>query len=79
MHAKTGLSRLSGLLGPGGVLAVVGLARSSLSDLPIGVAAIVPNRLRRRRGPYCQHGSPTVWPPPESYAHWRYTLVSVKP
>ena len=62
MDAETALHRLRALLRPGGLLAVIGLARSSPGDLPIDIAAIVPNRIRRLRVPYWQHPSPTVWP-----------------
>jgi SAM-dependent methyltransferase len=79
MDAETALGRLSSLLRPGGVLAVVGLARSSPGDLPIDVAAIVANRLRRLRVPYRQQTSPTVWPPPESYASMRRIAARLLP
>ncbi len=79
MDAAAGLRRLSGLLRPGGALAVIGLARSSPSDLLIDAAAIVPNRLRRRLAPYWQHPSPTAWPPPESYASMRRIAARLLP
>ncbi len=79
MDAETALVRLGSLLRPGGVLAVVGLARSSLGDLPIEVAAVLPDRLRRRRAPYWQHPSPIVWPPPESYPSMRGVAIRVLP
>lgn len=60
--AEPALARLGSLLRTGGVLAVIGLARSSLSDWLLDVAAIVPNRLRRLRVEYWQHPSPLVWP-----------------
>jgi SAM-dependent methyltransferase len=67
LDAETALARLRDLLRPGGVLAVVGLARSSLTGLPIDVAAVLANHLRRLRAPYRPPSSPTVWPP-ETYA-----------
>jgi SAM-dependent methyltransferase len=79
MDAETALARFAGLLRPGGVLALIGLARSSLGGLPIDIAAIVPNRLRRLRTPYWQHPSPTVCPPPESYASMRRIAARVLP
>jgi hypothetical protein len=79
MDAEATLVRIGGLLRAGGVLAVIGLARSSLGDLPIDVAAIVPNRIRRLRLPYWEHPSPTVWPPPESYASMRRIAARVLP
>jgi SAM-dependent methyltransferase len=79
MDAENALGHLSRLLRPGGVLAVVGLARSSPRDLPIDAAAIVPNRVRRLRAPYWQHPSPTVWPPPETYASMRGIAARLLP
>ncbi|MGO9955416.1 MAG: class I SAM-dependent methyltransferase [Solirubrobacteraceae bacterium] len=79
MDAEIALGRLSALLRPGGVLAVIGLARSSPADLLIDVAATVPNRLRRLRVGYWQQPSPTVWPPPESYASMRWIAAHVIP
>lgn len=79
MDADTALRRLSGLLRRGGVLAVVGLARSSPRDLPIDAAAILPNRLRRLRTPYWQHPSPIVWPPLETYASMRQIVARLLP
>lgn len=77
MDAEIALSRLSALLRSGGVLAVVGLARSSLGDLPIDVAAVLPDRIHRRCAPYWQHPSPIVWPPPESYTSMRGVATRV--
>lgn len=71
MDADVALTRLVELLRPGGVLAVVGLARSGPADLVLDVAAVVPNRVRRRRAPYRGQASPTVWPPPETYTSMR--------
>ena len=79
MDAEPALLRLSGLLRPGGVLVVIGLARSSLSDLPLDAVAIVPNWLRRLRAPYSQQRAPTLWPPPENYASMRRIAERVLP
>lgn len=63
-----GLRRLAELVRPGGVLAVVGLARIRLPrDLPIEAAAAVATRLHRLTKTYWEHPSPTVWPPPHTY------------
>lgn len=78
MQAERALVSLRSLLRPGGVLAVIGLARSSPSDWLLDIAAIVPNRLRRLRLQYWQHPSPVVWPPPESYASMRRIAARVK-
>jgi SAM-dependent methyltransferase len=79
MDAETASSRLGDLLRADGVLVVIGLARSSLGDLPIDAMATVANRLRRLRAPYWQPPSPTVWPPAESYKSMRRIVARVLP
>ena len=79
MQVEGALVQVRTLLRPGGVLAVIGLARSSPRDWPLDVAAIVPNRMRRLRAEYRQHASPVVWPPPESYASMRRIAMRVLP
>lgn len=79
MGAEPGFLRLSSLLCPGGVLAVIGLARSSPIDWPLDLAAIVPNWLRQRRAQYWQHPSPVAWTAPESYASMRRIAARVLP
>ena len=79
MDTEPALIHLTGLLRPGGVLAVIGLACSSPSDWLLDVAAIIPNHVRRRRADYWQHPSPTVWPPPESYQSMRQITARVLP
>jgi 2-polyprenyl-3-methyl-5-hydroxy-6-metoxy-1,4-benzoquinol methylase len=73
MDARAGLLGLRGLVAPGGVLAVVGLARPDLPrDIPIEVAARIAGVVRRRPG--STDGvpqPPIVWPPPERYATMR--------
>jgi SAM-dependent methyltransferase len=72
MDARAAFDRMSQLLAPGGTLAIVGLARSRLpADLPRDAAAVVADlgyRLTRTRW---EQPSPTVWPPPRSYAQMR--------
>jgi SAM-dependent methyltransferase len=72
MDARLALGRMRQLLAPGGTLAIVGLARSRLpADLPweaAAVAAELRHRLTRIRW---EHPSPTLWPPPHSYAEMR--------
>lgn len=79
MDAEPALIHLGSLLRPGGVLAVIGLARSSPIDWPLDLVAIVPNRMRRLRAQYWQHPSPVAWPPPESYASMRRIAARVLP
>jgi SAM-dependent methyltransferase len=70
MDAVAALTRMRDLLRPGGVLVVIGLARSRFpTDLPLDAAAVVASRLHRLRKRYWEHPSPTLWPPPMTYAH----------
>ncbi len=72
MDAPVALARFRDLLAPGGVLAVIGLARSSLpADIPIEAAAAIAHRLHRSRKGLWEQPSPTVWPPPETYRGMR--------
>jgi len=79
VDAEPALVHLRSLLGPGGVLAVIGLARSSPIDWPLDVAAILPNLLRRGRAGYWQHPTLVMSPPPESYASMRRIAARVLP
>ncbi|MBV9311630.1 MAG: class I SAM-dependent methyltransferase [Solirubrobacterales bacterium] len=79
MNAETALVHIKGLLRPRGVLAVIGLARSSPSDWPVDVAAMVPHRLRRLGVHYWHQRSPPVWSPPESYASIRQVTARLLP
>ena len=71
LDARTGFSRIRDLLIPGGVMCVVGLARSQPRDLPLDLAGVVAHRVLLLSRSYWQHPSPTVWPPPETYASMR--------
>jgi SAM-dependent methyltransferase len=69
MDARAAFDRMSRLLAPGGTLAIVGLARSRLpADLPWEAAAVVANLGYRLTRTCWEQPSPTVWPPPFSYA-----------
>lgn len=68
----TGLRRMAELLRPGGVLAVVGLAREDLPrDLGWELAALVAGRLLRSRRGWAEVQAPTVWPPPHTHRQVR--------
>jgi SAM-dependent methyltransferase len=71
VDARAGLSRIRDLLAPGGVMCVVGLARSQPRDVPLDLAGVVAHRVLLLSRSYWQHPSPTVWPPPETYASMR--------
>ena len=79
MDARDGLRRLRGLVAPGGVLIVVGLARPDLPrDLPIEAAAQIAGLVRRR--PATPDGAaPTIWPPPERYSTMRRLATELLP
>jgi SAM-dependent methyltransferase len=74
LDMRTGLARLAELVRPGGVLAIVGLARTRLwspPDLTHAVAGVVADRWLQRSREYWEHDAPQVWPPPETYASAR--------
>ena len=80
MDAELALTRMSGLLRPGGTLAIVGLARDSTpADLGRAVPAVAGTHLhcladtsrRTVRHLPPPHQPPLVWPPPLSYRQMR--------
>ncbi|UNX54757.1 class I SAM-dependent methyltransferase [Georgenia sp. TF02-10] len=74
------LARLAELTAPGGVVAVVGLARSSRPlDALYDVAGLVQQRRYRRRYGIWEHSAPMVWPPPHTYAAVRRSAARVLP
>jgi SAM-dependent methyltransferase len=80
MDAEAALDRMRALLGPGGVLALVGLARDRFPrDLPLALAGMVTHRWHRWRKGYWQHPAPVVWPPPQTYAEVRGTAARLLP
>ncbi|MBO4275464.1 class I SAM-dependent methyltransferase [Microbispora triticiradicis] len=80
MDAATGLARMRDLLRPGGVLAVVGLARSTMpADLPHDLAGTVLGAFFRATKGHWQHPSPMVWPPPVTYPQMRRLAAELLP
>lgn len=74
------LSRLADLTSPGGVLAVVGVARTSRpKDVLLHLAGAVQHRWMARKHEFWEHASPTVWPPPHDYVTVRRTAERVLP
>lgn len=74
------LVRLGSLTAPGGVLVVVGLARSNRPrDHLLGLVGAVEHRWYAWRRGYWEHSAPTVWPPPHSYAEVEQTARAVLP
>lgn len=91
MDARAALVHVRDLLRPGGVLAVIGLARgSSAVDLALHGAAVV-GRAILRRGRGCRrhepaatgrgaaYDPPVVWPPPETYQRMRELSEALLP
>ncbi|GAA0391614.1 class I SAM-dependent methyltransferase [Microbispora corallina] len=80
MDAAAGLARMRDLLRPGGVLAVVGLARSTMpADLPRDLAGVVVGTLHRVVKGHWEHPSPIVWPPPVTYPQMRALAAELLP
>jgi SAM-dependent methyltransferase len=90
MDARAALLHMADLLRPGGVLAVVGLARATS---PAELAAIIPasagtqlhkaaSAIRRRSAPGRQaraYQPPVIWPPPLTYRDMRRLATDVLP
>lgn len=74
------LRRLASLTAPGGVLVVIGLARSStLRDHLFSLVGVVQHRrLSRTRGLWA-HTAPTAWPPPHTYGEVRRIAARTLP
>jgi 2-polyprenyl-3-methyl-5-hydroxy-6-metoxy-1,4-benzoquinol methylase len=80
MDAERALARTKRLLRPDGVLAVIGLARSRLPhDLAWELAGAVSDSVHRIDKRLWQHPSPTVWPPPATYAEMRRLAAAMLP
>jgi 2-polyprenyl-3-methyl-5-hydroxy-6-metoxy-1,4-benzoquinol methylase len=80
MDAVPALERMGDLVRPGGVVAVVGLARSRRpADLLRDAAGVVASRVHRLRKGLRDVTAPTVWPPPLSYAETRRVAEGVLP
>jgi SAM-dependent methyltransferase len=80
VDARAGLRAMAELVRPGGVLAVVGLARTRLPrDLPWELAGAVSTRAHKLRRTYWEHTSPMAWPPPETYRGMREIIEQELP
>lgn len=74
------LRRFAELTAPGGVMVVVGLARSSgATDVAVDAAGVLAHRWFSSRRGYWEHSAPTVWPPPHTYAEVRECAMQVLP
>ena len=80
MDAGAALERMRDLLRPDGTLAIIGLPRPNLpADLPWLVASAAGSAIHRLTRRYREHPSPTVWPPPETYAGIRRIAARLLP
>ncbi|KUH81084.1 MULTISPECIES: class I SAM-dependent methyltransferase [unclassified Mycobacterium] len=69
---RSALRRFAELTSPGGVLVVVGLARSTRPwDFAVDVLGVVQHRWLSLRRNHWEHTAPTVWPPAHSYSEVR--------
>ncbi len=72
MRPAPALTGMAELLRPGGVLIVVGCARSRLpADLPWEAAGVLTHRLLRLTRAEWHQPAPTVWPPAHTHAQLR--------
>ncbi|WP_235457644.1 class I SAM-dependent methyltransferase [Williamsia sp. Leaf354] len=74
------LRRCAELTAPGGVVAIVGLGRTSRPrEMALHVAGLVQHQyLSRRRGLW-EHTAPIVWPPPHTYTEIDAAVARVMP
>jgi SAM-dependent methyltransferase len=88
MDTEAALRRMAELLRPGGVLAVVGLARdSSPADIGLLIPAVICTRVRLAASAWARRGvrsesayqSPIVWPPAMTYRQVRRLAAGVLP
>ncbi len=77
---RQAFARLRELTAPHGVVAVVGLARSTRpSDALVDVVGVVQHQYFKRRRFVWEHTAPVVWPPPHSYVQVRDAVRTVLP
>lgn len=80
MPEAAALTAMARLLRPGGVLIVVGCARTRLpADLAWELAAVLTHRLLRLTRTDWHQPSPTRWPPPHTYPQIRRIALELLP
>lgn len=74
------LQRFADLTSPGGVVAIIGLARATTPrDRLLGLAGVAQHQFFSRTRNYWEHSAPTVWPPPHTYSEVRESAARVLP
>jgi len=80
VDARAGLLRMRSLVRPGGVLAIVGLARTTMPrDAPYALAAAAVSTAHRVAKGKWEHPSPIVWPPPVTYPDMQALAAELLP
>ena len=80
VEAVPALERMRELVRPGGVVAIVGLARSRYpADSVHDLAGMVATRWHRLTKTYREVEAPIVWPPPQTFAEVRRDAARVLP
>lgn len=79
LDLEVGLRRLKELVAPGGVLLIVGLARSTWRDIPREMVASVTDKAHRLFRGYWDHGSPCCWPPAHTYDDVKRASTEILP
>lgn len=80
MDEAGALARFADLLRPGGVMAIIGIARPRMPhDLPTQLARFVATSSHRLVGTYWDHSAPMVWPPPTTYPEIRAVAETLLP
>lgn len=80
MDAWSALTRLTDLVAPDGVLAIIGLAAHDWWDVPYeSVALGARTVLGAVRGGRWEHSAPVAWPPPATYSEMKRVASAVLP
>jgi SAM-dependent methyltransferase len=79
LDMESALRRCAGLVRPGGVVGVVGVAAFDWRDLPYELVGTIANRLLGVARDHWDHTAPTLWPPPLTYSQVRLTATRVLP
>lgn len=80
LDEEAALVHMAHLLRPGGLLAVVGLARSrSVADVAFDIGGTFATRAHKLRHTYWETPAPKIWPPPHTYEELRQISARVLP